>query len=76
MVESQLDEMEGNYPALRRELLKAFALLKISAIRKLQALLEQEIKRAELAKNKDKIKELNQKFAEVSAQRLKFEVLL
>jgi hypothetical protein len=76
MVESQLDELGGNTSALLRELLKAFALLKISAIKKHQQNLQKEIKNAETAKNKQKVEELNKEFARVSAERIKFEVQL
>ncbi len=76
MVESQLDELEGNSTALRRELLKAFALLKLSAIKKRQQALLSEIKRAESEKNKQTLDNLSQQFARISAQRMKFETLL
>ena len=76
MVESQLDELQGNKPALLRELFKALALLKISAIKKRQNQLQTEIKLAELAKNQEKIQELNQLFAQVSSEKMKFEAML
>lgn len=76
MVELQLDELGGNVVALTRELLKAFALLKIGSIKKRQLGLQAEIKTAETAKNKEKLEELNKQFAQISAQRVEFEVLL
>ena len=76
MVESQLDELQGNKPALLRELFKALALLKISAIKKRQNQLQTEIKQAELAKNREKVSELNQLFAQVSSEKMKFEAML
>jgi DNA primase len=76
MVESQLEELDGNQTLLLRELLKAFALLKMNAIKKLQQHLQTEIKMAEIAKNKIKTLELSQKFAQLSAQRMKIETFL
>jgi DNA primase len=76
MVESQLDELGGNIPALMRELQKAFALLKIAGIKKRQQSLQREIKTAETAKNKEKTDELSKEFARITAERIKFEVLL
>lgn len=76
MLESQLDELAGNQNELKRQLLKAFALLKINSIKRRQSGLQQEIKMAELAKNKTKLSELQQKFAQTSAERLKFETIL
>jgi DNA primase len=76
MVESQLDELGGNSAALIRELFKAFAMLKIGAIKKRQQHLQNEIKNAENSNNKARIEELNREFARISAERIKFEVLL
>ncbi|MDR3643073.1 MAG: DNA primase [Candidatus Doudnabacteria bacterium] len=76
MVESQLDELGGNKPALLRELFKALALLKISGLKKRQNQLQTEIKMAEMAKNQAKIEELNRLFAQVSSEKMKFEAML
>jgi len=76
MVESQLDEMSGNQTALMKDLQKAFAMLKIGAIKKHQQHLQNEIKTAENSNNKAKIEELNKEFARISAERIKFEVFL
>ena len=76
MLESQLDELGGNQPALMRELTKALAMLKISTIKKSQNRLQTEIKQAELAKNQSQINLLNQKFAQISSEKLKYEAML
>jgi hypothetical protein len=76
MVESQLEEMNGNSTALVKDLLKAFAMLKIGAIKKRQQHLQNEIKNAENSNNKGRIEELNREFAKISGERIKFEVLL
>ncbi len=76
MVESQLDDLGGNRTALAKDLQKAFAMLKIGSIKKRQQQLQNEIKNAEIGKNKAKIEELNKEFAQISAERIKFEVLL
>ena len=76
MVESQLEEMLGNSMALIKDLLKAFAMLKIGAVKKRQLDLQNEIKNAENSNNKARIEELNMEFAKISGERIKFEVLL
>lgn len=76
MVESQLDDLEGNYDFLIKELLKSFALLKLNGIKKRQAELQNQIKAAELAKNKQQIEQLSQQFAQNSAERMSFEAYL
>ncbi len=76
MVESQLDELEGNADILKRQLLKSFALIKLYAIKKAQHLLTLEIKQAESLKDKQKIDELNKKFAEAAARRMEFEKII
>jgi DNA primase len=76
MVESQLDELSDNRMALMKDLQKAFAMLKIGAIKKGQQHLQNEIKNAENSNNKAKVEELNKEFARISAERIKFEVLL
>ena len=76
MVESQLDELGGNKPALLRELYKALARLKISAIKKRQNQLQTEIKLAEQAKNNEITQELNRSFAQISSEKMKFEAML
>ncbi len=76
MVESQLDELGGNQIPLLRELFKAFALLRTVSIKKQQQNLQSEIKMAEIAQNKEKIHELNQKFAIISAEKMQLEALL
>jgi DNA primase len=76
MVESQLDGLEGNQTALAKDLQKALAMLKIGAIKKRQQSLQNEIKRAENGNNKAKLEELNRQFAQISSERIKFEILL
>jgi DNA primase len=76
MVESQLDELGGNAAALHKELLKSFAILKIGAIKKRQQNIQGEIKNAEKSNNKARIDELNREFAQISSERIKYEVLL
>lgn len=73
MVESQLDELGGEANRLKRVLEKSFALLKVNAIKRQQQVLQNQIKAAELANNKALVNELNQKFAEILAQRAEFE---
>ena len=76
MVELQLDDLKDNRLALKQELLKAFALLRINAIKKIQQGLQAEIKTAENEKNKERISELNGRFAQLSVEKVKFENLL
>jgi DNA primase len=76
MVESQLDELLGNQTVLMKDLQKAFAILKIGAIKKRQQQLQNEIKNAENSNNKARLDELSKEFAQISGERIKFEVLL
>jgi DNA primase len=76
MVESQLDEISGNRTALMKDLQKAAAMLKIGSIKKRQQQLQNEIKSAETGNNKAKLEELNREFAQISSERIKFEVFL
>ena len=76
MVESQLAEMEGGVPALQRELNKAYALLKLNAVKLAQKELNTKIKQAEAEKNKSALQEFNQQFAELSKLRVEFEKFL
>lgn len=73
MVESLLDELGKDEEILKRQLAKSFALLRLSAIKRSQLDLSLEIKNAETAKNKEKLKELNQRFAESSSLRMQLE---
>ncbi len=69
MVESQVTEAEGNDEAVRRELNKAFALLRLSGIKRKQKQLNSEIKNTEQQKDKTHLLELNQQFAQLAQQR-------
>lgn len=76
MVESQLDDLEGNEQAFKRQLSKTFALFKINAIKNKQQRLTFEIKRVEATGDKNKLGELNKEFAELSKLRMEFEKIL
>jgi DNA primase len=76
MVESQLAEMDGGEAALERELKKVFALLRLNAIKQEQKQVHDSMKDAETEKVKDRLNELNQKFALLSKLRMEFEKLL
>jgi DNA primase len=76
MVESHLEDLAGNKLALGKELIKSFALFKIGVIKKTQQRLQGEIKNAENSNNKSRVDSLNREFAQVSAERIKFEILL
>jgi DNA primase len=73
VVESQLDDLDGNEPALKRQLAKVFALFKINALKRRQIRLQLDIAAAERAGNKSKVTELNQLFAKITTERLGFE---
>lgn len=73
MVESQLDQREGNETALKRELKKSFVILRLNAIKRRQKVLTEEIKKAESDQNKVKVQELKEEFARLSRVRAGFE---
>jgi len=76
MVESQLDELEGNSQIHERELLKSFAQLKLNGIKRKQQQLNFEIQRAETSGNTEALTQLKGKVAEVADLRMKFEKLV
>lgn len=76
MVESQLDELQGNSVAHNRELLKSFGQLKLNSIKRQQQKLNIEIQKAEGAKSSEQLGQLKNKAAQLAAQRMQFEGLL
>jgi DNA primase len=76
MVESQLEELNGNEELLVKQLLKSFGFLKANALKKQQLDLQNQIKGAELAGNKARVDEFSKLFAQVSARRQKLEKTL
>ncbi len=73
MVESQLEELEGDQTRLKRLLEKSFALLKVLALKRRQQQLQAEIKSAETEGKKERLEELNKNFAQVLEERMAFE---
>jgi hypothetical protein len=73
MVESQLEELNGSEILLAKQLLKSFSFLKANALKKQQLDLQNQIKGAELAKDKNRLDGLSKLFAEVSARKQKLE---
>jgi DNA primase len=73
MVESQLDDMQGDRQKLLKSLEKSFALFKLNALKRLQQQLQVEIKAAEVAGNRERLGELNQKFASIVLLRKELE---
>lgn len=73
MVESQLEELEGDTEKLKKSLLKSLALLKVNSFKRQQISLQNQVKTAELAKDKAKVEKLSREFAEISKARLEFE---
>jgi DNA primase len=76
MVESFLEELEGNTLALLRQLQKSFAILRLNAIKKQQASLKSEINKAEKQNDKAQVAVLNDQFAKTAALRVKYEKLM
>jgi len=75
MVESQLEELDGNETVLYRELLKAFVVLKINSMKKRQQNLQAEIQAAESLGDKQKVEEFNKQFALISGRKMNLEKL-
>jgi DNA primase len=73
MVESQLEDLNGDTLKLKKSLDKSFALLKVNAIKRNVANLQSQIKAAETAGNKLLINQLNQDLAKILVQRIEFE---
>lgn len=76
MLESQRDDLEGGEQQLRRQLNKALAAIKLSAIKRQQQQLSAEIKNAESSGNKDELLRLTEKFAQLSKLRMDYEKLI
>jgi DNA primase len=76
MVESFLDEAEGNREIVLKQLKKSFAVLKLNAIKREQGILSLEINRAERVQDKQKLTALNEKFAQAAVLRMKYEKLM
>ncbi len=73
MVESQAENMSLDEEALLRDLTKRFYTLKLSAIRRHQQRLSQDMRQAEQAAQKEKLLAYNQQFADLSRKRVEFE---
>jgi DNA primase len=73
MVESQTENMGQEEEAMLRDLTKRFYTLKLSAIRRHQQRLSQDIRQAEQAAQKEKLSSLNQAFAALSKKRIEYE---
>ncbi len=76
MVESLLEDLEGNREFLEKQLKKSFAGFKLNAIKRLQTNLSAEMSKAEKSKDKQLLSALNEKFAQVSVLRMKYEKLM
>jgi DNA primase len=73
MVESQLEEYINDMSRLQKDLVKAFALLKIQSLKKQQQNLIEAIKQAEQQKDALKARDLQKLFTQLSALRLQYE---
>lgn len=76
MVESQLEDLEGNMDALLRQLNRTFAMLKVASFKNRQLQLEKLIKQAQNSGQNGQLAELYRQFADVSRQRINFEKLI
>jgi len=76
MVESGSTEFEGGELAVKRELYKAFAMLRKNTLKQQQIELSSRIKRAEEQKQKQEVLVLSQQFAHVSKQMVELDKLL
>lgn len=76
MVESQLEQIEGNHEAMYRQLQRTFAMLKVASFKRQQLLLEKQIKQAQNSGQTGHMAQLNQSFASLLEKRLKFEKLI
>ncbi len=63
MVESQLEELNGDTAKLKKSLEKSFVLLKLRSLKVKQQQLQAEIQLAEIQGNKEILQQLNKKFA-------------
>ena len=75
MVESQLETLNGSEELLLKQLQKSFVFFKAGALKRLQLDLQNQIKGAELAKDKVRVLDLSKIFADVSARRNSLEKL-
>ena len=73
MVESQLEDMQGDAEKLKKSLDKSFALFKLSALKRTQQNLQAQIKAAEVKGDKAALEELNKKFIFTTSLRAEFE---
>lgn len=73
MVESNLENLANNELAYLRELKKSFYLFKLDGIKKQLQNTTIALKKAELSHDEEKVKQYNQEFAQLSAQRYAIE---
>ncbi len=73
MVESQLEDLNGDRQKLKKSLDKSFILLKLHSLKTQQKLLQSAIKQAETTGDKEKLSELNKKFASIISLRMSLE---
>lgn len=73
MVESQLEDLNGDRQKLNKSLDKSFILLKLHSLKTQQKLLQTAIKQAETIGDKEKLSELNKKFASIISLRMSLE---
>ncbi len=73
MVESRLDELNGDEKLFKKELKKIFITLKISSLKNCQNRLSSDIKRVENLKDEAGLKKLQKEFAEISALKFNLE---
>ena len=76
MVESILEDDNGEKELLAGQLEKSFAIFKLNAIKRRQTLLGLEIKQAEKTNNKQQLAVLSERFARAAALRMKYEKLV
>jgi len=69
MVESMLDNLEGNTDALKKDLHKSFSFFKKEAIKRLQIHMEESLRLAESQKDTVRAKQIREEFAALTKQR-------
>jgi len=76
MLESQVETQEGGEDISKRRIEKSLARVKLNVIKRQQEQLSAELRKAENDGNKELLKELTRKFAEITNLRIKFEKLI
>jgi hypothetical protein len=73
MVESLIENTENNTEAVERQLFKSLAMLKVATIKQQLMRLQQELKFAESANNKEQISKIQSQILDLTHLRMEFE---